>query len=55
MRASEILCVLGLVLISASAGIAPFSGMGALGLIVGGLVIGVLACFAGMICEDEGM
>ena len=55
MRASEILCVLGLVLISASVGVTPFSGMGALGLIVCGLVLGVLACFAGMVCEDKGM
>lgn len=55
MRASEILCALGLVLISASIGIVPFSGMGALGLIVCGLVVGIVSCLAGMVCEDKGM
>ena len=55
MRTSEILQVLGLMLISASVGIVPFSGMGALGLIVCGLVVGVLACLAGMVCEDKGI
>ena len=53
MKVSEILCVLGLVLVSASVGIAPFSGMGALGFILCGLVIGVLVCFIATLCEDK--
>ena len=53
MRASEFFSCIGLVAVAASVGVAPFAGMGALGLIVCGLVVGIVSCLVGMICEDK--
>lgn len=53
MRASEFFSCIGLVAVAGSVGVAPFAGMGALGLIIGGLVVGIVSCLAGMALEDQ--
>lgn len=53
MRASEFFSCIGLVAVAASVGVVPFAGMNALGLIIGGLVIGIVSCLIGMVLEDQ--
>lgn len=53
MRASEFFSCIGLVAVAASVGVVPFAGMGALGLIVGGLAVGIVSCLVGMVLEDR--
>lgn len=53
MRASEFFSCIGLVAVAASVGVVPFAGMGALGLIIGGLAVGIVSCLVGMALEDQ--